>query len=292
MAIKTKSIILFFTGLVLFVLTSHKKQPTPILSVYSNQADIVNFSQNPPTGKTGAPGENTCTFCHIGSSVLSAQGVVTFLSDTSSAIDTGYVPGVTYPMQISVASGSKNGFQLTILTANNQKAGSFINGTNTSTALAAGREYIRQSNSNGLTTFDFEWTAPSTNLGDLRAFYTVNKANANGIESGDKIYMGDALITSNVPVSTGAIDENPNKIRVFWDAAAQQIHIDYQLNQPRNVLVNVQSISGQAIQSTSLGIQSKGKFHQIISGNQIPNGIYIVSVFVNNHVHSQKMILH
>ena len=271
-------------GLLSFNISSEKGY----LQVY-NHNEIVEFSANPPAKKTGAPGESTCTSCHSGS-ILSAAGVVNFEFNVAGS-STEYTPGETYPMQISIGSGSKSGFELTILNGNNQKAGDFINGVNTSTTVASGKEYIRHSASNNLTSFNFEWTAPSSNMGDLRAFFSFCKSNVNGLNSGDLIYVGDVLIPTGVPLSNSKIDENPNQIKLFWDASTKQIHLNYELMENSELMINIQSLNGQLIQSTTLGKQYSGNYHQVIAGGDVIPGLYLVSVFIGNRVFNQKMLL-
>ncbi|MFK8037299.1 MAG: choice-of-anchor V domain-containing protein [Crocinitomicaceae bacterium] len=245
-------------------------------------------SENPPASRTGAPGESDCTSCHLGA-VLSSIGVVDFDFD---GLDTAqYVPGGIYNIGISVSSGIKNGFQLTILNGNNQNAGSFIDGVNTSTVTAIGRNYIRHDSSLGIQNWQFQWQAPVNDLGNLRAFYVVNKANGNNENTGDKIYLGSDLIYSALAVNVDEIDHNPNHIKCIWDASTKQFRLDYLLVKESRILVNVQSLTGQLIQSTTIGVKAEGQYHQMISGHAIPNGIYIISVFVNNQVFNQKMRL-
>ncbi len=254
-------------------------------SAYSSAPD---FSSNPPTGKTGAPTESTCTDCHQGS-VQSAEGVVDFIFDGA---DSTYVPGQTYNLEIDVTSGPKNGFELTILDASNQKAGDFVNGTNTSSTLAVGREYIRHSASSGITNWQFQWTAPTTDAGDLRAYYAVNKSNNGGTTGGDVIYVGSDVIYSEASIaSVSAIDENPFQINTIWNSAAQQIHLDYNIEAGSRIYVTVQTINGQKIQSTDLGVQSPGQYHQKLAVESFVPGVYIVSVFVNNAVFNKKLML-
>ncbi len=289
---KTTSTLLTLGAVASFALLSLNTSKTANIQQH---VDIVENSGNPATPRTGAPlsgggNELTCTACHGGGQALSATGVVDFEFDAGGGA-TQYTPGQTYPMKISVSSGNKTGFQMTIIDGNLQKAGDFVAGPNTATELVGGREYIEHSTSNGLTSFDFQWTAPATDAGDVRAFFTVNKANGNGSVSGDEIYFGEALIPTAVPASIGGFDENPNNISTFWDANAKQIHIDYQLDEPSTILVNVQSLNGQLIQATTIGDQSQGQYHQVLAADDVTPGVYIVAVFVNSRVFNYKMML-
>ena len=276
------TILIGFKVLLSFVDTSLTQ-----IEEYEMNSYLNDFSANPPTGKTGAPGESTCTDCHNGS-ILSAIGTITM---SFSDVDDMYVPGQSYSIGLSIGSGAKNGFQMTILDGNLQKAGNFINGTNTSIALAGGREYIRHSASSGITNFQFQWTAPATEKGDLRAYFSFNKSNNGGSTSGDKIYVGSFEINSSVPVSVNEQEANAKSLKVFWDDINQVFHIDYRLLEPAKLMVNVQTLDGKLVQSTTLGLKDPGQYNEVLATNIRKKGLYIVSVFVDNTIYNQKMML-
>lgn len=255
---------------------------------YVASPPIQNYTTNPPTNKTGAPGESTCTDCHSGS-ILSSAGVVDF---DFSGQNSSYIPGQTYDLSISVLNGNKNGFQAIILDANNQKAGSFTNGSNTNTVLSNGKEYIRQSSASGITNFEFQWTAPTNNAGNLTAYYSFNKSNADGTTSGDLIYIGNQTINSTSTSSISKNEINPLKVNAFWNPNTKQIHVEYTINERAKIMVNVQSLSGQLIQSTTIGNQDAGQHDHLLKTNNIPTGMYIVSTFIGNRVHNKKLMIY
>src|SRR5687767_8205513 len=128
--------------------TYHQSAPPALLS-----------SVNPPAGRTGAPGESNCTVSCHGGSTQSAAGIIDL---TFSGAGNEYIVDEHYSFTISIASGSKNGFEATILDSNNTKAGTFTAGTNYSLANSGGRQYVRHSVSTGITSWTFNWTAPLT----------------------------------------------------------------------------------------------------------------------------------
>ncbi len=268
-----------------FGFLSFNDQPQTSTHLLSDVPPIQNFSTNPPVAKTGAPGESNCTDCHSGS-VLSAQGVVTL-----TGLSADYVPGQTYNLSISVSSGVKNGFEMVILDDSDQQAGSFTNGAHTGTIVSNGREYIRHSASN-TNSFDFDWTAPSTDMGDLTVYYAFNKSDNGGSTANDEIYLGTASVNSSVTASILKKDHDPFKIVTAWNAGAKQINLNYQLAQPAQIMVNVQSLNGKLIQRTVVGQQEAGQYQNILDGGEISPGVYIVSVFVDNQVFNKKMLLY
>jgi hypothetical protein len=259
-------------------------QPDRISKYHNDGIETVNFSSNPPTGKTGAPGEGNCTDCHSGS-VLSAEGVVDFTVGGGPS----YVPGTTYTLVISSIGGEKNGFELTILDGSNNKAGSFTAGANSNVAAAGGKEYIRHSSSLGENTWVFEWTAPDSDMGELTAYYAVNKANNNGASSGDDIYLGSTAI----PLLGASISENQldASYKVFYNQISKEVNLKYSLPEEAKVVLNVQDLSGRLVNHFDFGDQPAGDYQELIQvENVTPNTIYIVSLFVDNTVLNRKIM--
>ena len=126
------------------------------MKYHIDEIDINNYSSNPPPFRTGAPGETNCTDCHFGT-VKPAEGSIEF----SYSGNETYNPNQTYSITIgSILGGNNNGFELTILDSNNEKAGSFIPGPNSDKVFIYDKEYIFQTSSFGNTYWTFDWVAP------------------------------------------------------------------------------------------------------------------------------------
>jgi uncharacterized repeat protein (TIGR02543 family) len=142
-----------------------------------------------PIGRTGAPGEGTCAGCHSGGSytgqILFALGDETI---------TEYTPGETYTIAFTADyNAPRFGFSLTALNANDEPAGDFtvLNDDNTSKAVAVNnRQYIGHKNANDNNEWEFEWTAPATDVGNITFYYVINAANGDGGTGGDYIELG------------------------------------------------------------------------------------------------------
>ena len=161
-------------------------------------ADVVRpveaFSDGPPPGHTGAPGEQTCTNCHFG---LTEGG------QFSIAPPANYIPGATYQIVVRHINPDTTrrrwGFQLTAL-AGTTMAGSFtsIDG-NTQTVGGVGRDYIEHTQPGtfdgtlGGATWGFNWTAPATNVGPVTFYAAGNQANGDGTSTGDRIVTATAM---------------------------------------------------------------------------------------------------
>lgn len=151
---------------------------------------IVKINQA-PSKRSNAPGEQSCGGCHAGN-------VNTGVGTISLNLPTSYIPGTTYTLTHSISDNSfsnpRHGFTTTVLDSADEQAGSFalVNTTTTSlqTALVAGkiREYLGHKSADSPSSWDYEWTAPNSAVGDI-TFYTVSVyANRNGAISGDFTY--------------------------------------------------------------------------------------------------------
>ena len=255
------------------------------ISTYHNDGiETVNFSSNPPAEKTGAPGDGNCTDCHMGAT-MSAEGVVDF----SVGGGPGYIPGNTYPFILSSIGGSRNGFQLTVLDASNNAAGTFTAGTGSSVTTSGGREYVRHSDS-GVDTWVFDWTAPGSDMGELTAYYAVNKANDNGENTGDEIFLG----TTAIPLFGASIEENEldKAYKIFFNDQTGQLNLSYSLLEESKVVLNIQDLSGKLIEYYDFGSQPTGDYNELLPVTQVESeGIYVLSLFVDNKVFNRKVLL-
>jgi len=267
----------------LFIFPSHQGK----ISKY--HADIVEAnlsSANPPAARTGAPGEANCTGCHLGTT-QSATGIIDI---TFSGAGNEYLVGEIYTITIGIASGAKNGFEMTILDGSDTKAGTFLAGTNSSVTTSSGRQYIRHTASTGILSWSFTWTAPAADAGDLTMYYAFNNSNASGNTAGDIIYLGQFNLTSAIFNTITPHEKADESYNVFYNAESNEINLSYMLDKASKVMLNIQDISGKLIQQTDLGTKSQGNHAQLISLKEQPSpGIYIVSLFVDNNVFNRKI---
>lgn len=165
------------------------------------------------SGKSGAPGEGTCTSCHGGASTGN-------IAITHNIPAGGYVLGTTYTITVTVTQTSISlfGFDCTILTSSNTNAGTIVvtNSTQTRTLTSGVKTNITHRSNGGTGTgshaFQFNWTAPATNIGNVTIYATGLAANGNNGTSGDFTYATSLVITpsaSATSIATGAIAGSP-----------------------------------------------------------------------------------
>jgi len=255
---------------------------------------IHKSSGGSPTGKTGAPGEQTCVSCHAGTAQNGATENVFILLDGLSQTTT-YMPSTTYTATLTMASSpAKKGFQAIALTSANANAGSFTGQAgNTAISSSGSKKYANHtssSNTSTVSTWIWQWTAPSSNVGPVTFYVATNKANDNGTTSGGVIYLSQHVVTS----TAGIEDETSND----WVFSAGYAPDNNSLVMNFNSLgigemsVNVVDLNGRSVFYNSLGNCSVGANKQsVVLPSDIKNGIYVVNFFVNNNAMSAKVMV-
>ena len=162
-------------------------------------------STGPPAGHTGAPGELTCTQCHIGPTT---GGTFTITPPQT------YMPGQTYQIVVRHTNPDQTrtrwGFQLTAL-AGETMAGSFGNTSGLTQIITGGsRQYIEHTSDGThkgtilVATWSFNWTAPASAAGPVTFYAAGNQADSSGTPDGDRIITTNAVSQPAAPDSTEA----------------------------------------------------------------------------------------
>jgi uncharacterized protein (TIGR03437 family) len=224
----------------------------------------------PPPGRTGAPGETTCwtAGCHLSSTGAfipnSTALKVNFGGGTS------YTPGgpkQQWTVTVDDPAAVVCGFQLTArVEASNAQAGVFnaiVGGDPVIVVPSGFFEYVEHTRPKTPGSFTFEWTPPSSPVGNIRIYLAANAANGNDLPSGDRIHTASFLLP---PVATdGKPVITPGQVVNVWSG------------QP--VLADAAWIS---IKGTNLSPATRIWRPEEIVGGQLPKSLDGVSVRVNN----------
>lgn len=172
------------------------------LHFYINIPTGHTYSTTPPTNRTGAPGQGSCTSCH-GSGSTTA---VNFTWDNGNLLE--YVPGTTYDLSIEIVDASKQrfGFSMISWDSANNFVGSWI-GAGGNTQVYASGDYVGHQNApggqSGSYSYDVQWTAPASGTGDVTFYAGCVAANDNGSTSGDEGENAAFTITEAMPAAGG-----------------------------------------------------------------------------------------
>ncbi len=259
----------------------------PFLFLISIIAFAELLEKDGKAGRTGAPSEFDCTGCHTSFAVNTGGGSITITSPNLT--NWQYVPGNTYQIDVTVSKTGVGlfGFGFEALRTSNFSNGGTLSITNATetqikTAVIAGtpRTNVVHKENGGLTidshTFSFNWTAPATNIGNIR-FYTAGNATDNNNDSlGDYVYKTNQLVTPFVTgLSEITTDEN---ISVFPNPADDTFELQG-LTFDANDVIEMIDAKGCSIQKTIIANAiSKPKF----STSQLKNGVYILLLTSSN----------
>ncbi|WP_317898055.1 choice-of-anchor V domain-containing protein [Aurantibacillus circumpalustris] len=261
-------------------------------------------------GSTGAPGDATCaqSGCHSDAQVVQdTLGINTLIF---SAPDSSYVPGQTYTLTLKVNSPqtTKFGFELGALkNVNNTNAGIFnlLEPVRTQTISHTINNDLRYSFTHeasgtaslsaGYTEWKMQWTAPSTNQGNITFYYATNCTNNDGLESGDKIYLSSFVIK---PVNTNTNNTTfiedvqlENKVKVFFDRDTKEITLDYLLNNSSTTKIIVYDCLGATIYEGASSVSVGDQHEEIALQTNYAKGAYLVKLAVNNKIISKKILV-
>lgn len=184
---------------------------------------ITNGSQA-PYGHTGSPGDGkTCNQCHSGTSL-------TDTNITTNIPASGYVPGTTYTITISVtrAGINKFGFQITAENTAHSKVGSFII-TNSAQTKMVQNEVTHTGTGTGAInnskTWTVDWTAPAAGTGNVSFYTAINAANGNSHPSGDQILTSSLAVSEDLSSSISNLVLN-NDFKLYPTVAENKFTIE------------------------------------------------------------------
>ncbi len=245
------------------------------------------------TGRTGAPGEGNCTSCHNGT-VQSGSGFnVVTIADNNGTVSE-YLPGQTYHVLVSLASSSsKNGFQIVALDGSNAQAGTVTITDATNTQVnngAAGKKYVNhKAAGTAFNTWTFDWTAPATNVGDVTFYLATNETNNQSNDTGDIIRLSQHVIgsTASIEGKTAAYS-----IQLNYSASTHSLHMDLESLSNGTGHLNLVNSAGQSVFTEDLGQINSGENNLTVKLNhELPKGMYIANVSVNNHFITKKIMI-
>jgi hypothetical protein len=251
-----------------------------LITVIAAVAGILNETGR--ACKTGSPGEFDCTGCHTSFQVNSGPGSISITS--SNLTNWEYVPGQTY--HISVAISQTNvplfGFGFEVLkTSNNTSTGTFTitNRVETQTKSAivngASRANVVQKKNGGLTsnshTFNFDWTAPTTNVGNIK-FYTAGNASDNQQDSlNDYVYTTSQLVT---PLGAGIEDVATESPKIYFNSVTGKLTVEYLHAVSAQSEILIYDLSGKNIFRKSFINQNK----LLVDVSSFADGIYVAAI--------------
>ncbi|MEO5645113.1 MAG: choice-of-anchor V domain-containing protein [Bacteroidia bacterium] len=255
-------------------------------------------------GRTGSPGESTCTTCHTGFPLNDGTGSITISSPDMPTWE--YMPGDTYTVNVTVnrVGNSLFGFDVECLTAvtTPQNAGVMLitNATETQirnfTVSAVVRKNVVHKLNGGIgtdtKTFTFHWVCPTTNVGTVTFYATGNAANGNNTTVGDHIYKTTQAVTPAIGAGISNNDDALNGFIVYPSPAHDNISVAYTAEPNEAVLIQLFSLDGKMVATlfngSASGLPTQQNF-QLPSG--LTQGMYLVKLVNGNISMTQRIIV-
>lgn len=240
---------------------------------------VYAYARGPDPRKTGAPGDTTCSQsgCHLGT-LNPANGKV----EVSFQNGPVYSPGVKQRLTVTVTDPQARvfGFQLTARLSSDERNGqagdftpadssTFVICDDGRTKGASGCgsfpvQFIEHKLATNKNTFDFDWTPPATNAGNVKIYVAGNGANGDGrADSRDHIYTNSYTLT---PAAAGGSKPTISQNGVVNGAS-------FQAGIAQNAWITIRG----ANLASNTRIWASGDF----AGNKLPTQLDGVSVNVN-----------
>ena len=254
---------------------------------------VFTYSSGAPSGRTGGTGESTCNSvgCHAGTSVTTG-GTIAFGSG-----DTSYTTGTKYSITVTGEGGTKNGFEIIAMNSSGTAVGTvtITDVTNTQTATGSSDHVTHTFSGTSNNTWSYDWTAPSSDEGDITFYAAVNKADGTGTAAGDVIFT-NSLTVKAPPTGIGSQSvqaSNDNKLKVYPNPAYNNFNIEFNSINNEIATISMYNSRGQEVKKLYSGIISKDTFKENYNiSSHIKPGIYFIQVRTqNNVVANQRLIL-
>jgi len=253
------------------------------------------YSSGPPDQRTGAPGELTCqNSCHSTFPLNSGDGSLSVSGPNL------YEPGMTYTITVEISDPGQSrwGFEITPLT---EGSVTITDPTHTQMSTSGGKTYIKHTsagtyagNSNGPTSWTFDWTAPTLPPDSVIFYAAGNAANNNFSNTGDYIYT--TSFTTYL-MATGVGDDPyaslPSHLNSgnYPNPFNAQTAIKYELPHSGEVVIDIYDVSGRIVQNLFSGTQDAGEKTIYWDASSMSSGVYFFNISFDGQNESRKMVL-
>lgn len=237
---------------------------------------LLSFSTNPPDGNTGAPGDNLCVQCHVQANP-SQNGTISIEGFPSSI-----TPNQTYLLtavnRLTEGSAVRAGFQVTILSPTNTKAGE-MTAPSISSAVStfAGRQYwdhnpaVMYPDSN-VVKWTVSWTAPDLPSGSQITWYA-----AGNLANGDFVNTGDRIVTasgSGTIILSSVEDPEKEELLVYPNPGNNEIRVQLGQEEILDGTVTYYDLLGRKAGEAEI-------VYGAVHGPAIPAGVYLLKIIVD-----------
>lgn len=242
---------------------------------------------------SGAPTDGNCTNCHGGTTQSGTTKNTLTLTSGATPVTT-YLPGTTYNVALIMnPNPSKKGFEAVAMYGNNVIAGTTAIVTGGGTAISNNRQHhTSTSNTSTNQAWIWNWTAPSTNVGDVTFYVCTMVSNNNGIESGDVVYLSQHVIAPAANAGVVKVTGNTQNFSAGYSSDKNAVVMDFSSLVSGKMFFNLVDLSGKSVFTYKMGDAQIGDNHEVIAlPEDLKSGIYVVNMFVGNNPMEQKIMI-
>lgn len=257
-------------------------------------AQAVSYSSGPPPGRSGAPGELNCSNGSCHNSFAANSGNASPLI-SSTVPPSGYEPGETYSVTVSIAEQGITRFGFQALPFNPEGESGTVTITNsdrTKTLTNAGRTYVEHTSSGidatDSTAWSFDWQAPGPGNGPVTVYASLMASNANGNRQGDYVYTSTLELQ---PTATASLADLPIVAGGFVgpNPVSSQLRLELDLLGATPLTWRVYSLQGQQVLQGQANARP-GRFQSQWSTDHWVPGIYVFELTTNHGRWRQKLV--
>jgi hypothetical protein len=243
-----------------------------------NAPDTHSRPEGAPVQASGAPADNNRTCATSGCHSGTASDRDNLIASTVPS--TGYIPGETYTMTVSITEAgiSRWGFQATAQNSSGDLQGSYVLTNTQQTRNSSGTGGIKyvthteagNSGSTGSKTWSFDWTAPDAGTGTVNFYTAVMASNNNGGTAGDLVYKDQLVLEEDLTASAASIS-TALSFSVFPNpSSGQEIVVTASKSSQPSRLVVYNALGGIVKSETFNSAQHK------VDVSKIPAGLYFI----------------
>ena len=190
----------------------------------------------------------------------------------------------------------KNGFEIVALrNSDHTNIGSFAitDATNTQLKMGSGRTYVTHTSSgNSITSWSFDWTAPTNPEGDITFYVAANQSDNSGSTSGDEIHLKQFVIQEDA--SSAVIEQNEivdidNSLKIVNNN--NSINTSLFVENSTQITTTVMTLNGQVIYTNNTLLEQGKNNLNPIDLTQQSKGIYIINYTIDHQIISRKVFI-
>lgn len=263
---------------------------------------VSSKKQLPPAGNDGDPttlpqAGQSCVQCHSGSTAQNAAGKVniTFTDAQGNASPIAgfmYVPGRQYKVSFHpTVTAARYGFQLSSLRVADNANGGVLADTSAKTSLTQGpsTKYIGHADADATNSWDFVWTAPAGNEGDIKFYYAFVASNASDTEFGDSVFVGNTVFSADTTVS-GIQEPVIGDLQVYPTISKDVVTISFNAADHGRVLMQLYAINGQLVKQQQ-DLHAPAYYNGRISVNDLEAGVYLLKITDGIRSSTRKIVV-